>query len=386
MPDVGRFEGRAEVLRYGRLLTDDPTYPGRQHWIGQSLVEGDSEQCQVRSYGMVTGRSKEASARYARLATTPIDWRKSTATGASATGFGSAGAAISWRAFSTMSSPLNRRTALKWLVRGCRPRARRRVCARASHPGAVPPTAVPPPPAPWRRPPTSVPATAKLPRRRPRRRRRRRHAALCHADRAHVAGHAHYSGGAVRQRLPGLRHAHRLRRRSHAEAAPRGELGRQLRLQADQAEPAQRRAVPRRPRIHQRRRQVELSPHARPKNNSLLGAYSKLIADIGTPDKSTVLLTFDQPRGIFDLFAWANMQQLETLEGPDPDPGGRHRSVQAGGVSPGQSMSFSRNPSYWDSGKPYVDELQFTFTRTARRASCSSRPCNGRDDVPARAR
>ena len=59
MPDVGRFEGRAEVLRYGRLLTDDPTYPGRQHWIGQSLVEGDSEQCQVRSYGMVTGRSSD---------------------------------------------------------------------------------------------------------------------------------------------------------------------------------------------------------------------------------------------------------------------------------------------------------------------------------------
>jgi SnoaL-like protein len=59
MPDVGRFEGRSEVLRYGRLLTDDPTYPGRQHWIGQSLLEGDTERCRVRSYGMVTGRSKD---------------------------------------------------------------------------------------------------------------------------------------------------------------------------------------------------------------------------------------------------------------------------------------------------------------------------------------
>lgn len=56
---VGRFEGRSEVLRYGRLVTDDPTYPGRQHWIGQSLFDGDSERCQVRSYGMVTGRSKD---------------------------------------------------------------------------------------------------------------------------------------------------------------------------------------------------------------------------------------------------------------------------------------------------------------------------------------
>ena len=59
MPDVGRFEGNAEVLRYGKLLTDDPTYPGRQHWVGQSLFDGDTERCQVRSYGMVTGRSRD---------------------------------------------------------------------------------------------------------------------------------------------------------------------------------------------------------------------------------------------------------------------------------------------------------------------------------------
>jgi hypothetical protein len=57
MPDVGRFEGRDEVFRYGKLLTDDPAYPGRQHWIGQSLFDGDAERCRVQSYAMVTGRS-----------------------------------------------------------------------------------------------------------------------------------------------------------------------------------------------------------------------------------------------------------------------------------------------------------------------------------------
>src|SRR5215207_4871163 len=56
MPGVGRFEGRPEVLRYGKLLTDDPGYPGRQHFIAQSLFEGDSAQCRVRSYAMVTSR------------------------------------------------------------------------------------------------------------------------------------------------------------------------------------------------------------------------------------------------------------------------------------------------------------------------------------------
>lgn len=59
MPGVGRFEGRDEVLRYGKLLTDDPAYPGRQHWIGQSLFEGDAEHCRVQSYAMVTGRSQD---------------------------------------------------------------------------------------------------------------------------------------------------------------------------------------------------------------------------------------------------------------------------------------------------------------------------------------
>jgi hypothetical protein len=57
MPGVGRFEGRDEVRRYGRLLTDDTAYPGRQHWIGQSLVQGDATRCKVRSYAMVTLRS-----------------------------------------------------------------------------------------------------------------------------------------------------------------------------------------------------------------------------------------------------------------------------------------------------------------------------------------
>jgi hypothetical protein len=56
MPGVGRFEGRQEVRRYAKMLTDDPAYPGRQHWIGQSLVQADASGCSVRSYAMVTRR------------------------------------------------------------------------------------------------------------------------------------------------------------------------------------------------------------------------------------------------------------------------------------------------------------------------------------------
>ncbi len=61
MPGVGRFEGRAEVLRYAKLLTDDPAYPGRQHWVGQSLIEGNDSACRVRSYAMVTTRPRAGS-------------------------------------------------------------------------------------------------------------------------------------------------------------------------------------------------------------------------------------------------------------------------------------------------------------------------------------
>jgi hypothetical protein len=59
MPGVGRFVGRAEVLRYGKLLTDDPAYPGRQHFIAQSLFDGDGNRCRVRSYAMVTSRKSD---------------------------------------------------------------------------------------------------------------------------------------------------------------------------------------------------------------------------------------------------------------------------------------------------------------------------------------
>ena len=61
MPGVGRFEGRPEVLRYGKLLTDDAAYPGRQHFIAQSLFDGNAERCSVRSYAMVTSRQADGS-------------------------------------------------------------------------------------------------------------------------------------------------------------------------------------------------------------------------------------------------------------------------------------------------------------------------------------
>jgi hypothetical protein len=38
---------------------DDPAYPGRQHFIAQSLFDGDGNRCRVRSYAMVTSRKPD---------------------------------------------------------------------------------------------------------------------------------------------------------------------------------------------------------------------------------------------------------------------------------------------------------------------------------------
>jgi uncharacterized protein (TIGR02246 family) len=59
MPGVGSFEGRAEVRRYAEMLTGDPKYPGRQHFVSQSIFDGDSERCRVQSYGWVTRRGAD---------------------------------------------------------------------------------------------------------------------------------------------------------------------------------------------------------------------------------------------------------------------------------------------------------------------------------------
>jgi len=51
-PDV--WEGRDGVRRLGERFRDVPDFPGRQHHVGQILVEGDGERCSARSFAFVT--------------------------------------------------------------------------------------------------------------------------------------------------------------------------------------------------------------------------------------------------------------------------------------------------------------------------------------------
>lgn len=91
-------------------------------------------------------------------------------------------------------------------------------------------------------------------------------------------------------------------------------------------------------------------------------ALSAWFADIQTPDKYTVILKSDVPRvGFFDALEYLYIADRESLERPD-------FKTKVVGTGPfmwseyqqGVSLRMDRNPNYWESGKPYLDALQFS--------------------------
>jgi hypothetical protein len=46
------FEGPEAALEFSRALASDPTFPGRQHWAGQTLFLRDGDVLLARSFGM----------------------------------------------------------------------------------------------------------------------------------------------------------------------------------------------------------------------------------------------------------------------------------------------------------------------------------------------
>lgn len=52
--DPDRWEGQEGVRRLAEHYRNAPGFPGRQHHVSQSLVEGDAERCTVKSFAFVT--------------------------------------------------------------------------------------------------------------------------------------------------------------------------------------------------------------------------------------------------------------------------------------------------------------------------------------------
>jgi len=93
--------------------------------------------------------------------------------------------------------------------------------------------------------------------------------------------------------------------------------------------------------------------------------FSKWFQRISTPDDHTVVLQLDAPRPTaLDLFDQLNMVDQDTLNGPNasttavgtgPFKWGEHRQ--------GESVTFTKNSAYWQTGRPYLDGVEVDITQ-----------------------
>jgi peptide/nickel transport system substrate-binding protein len=93
--------------------------------------------------------------------------------------------------------------------------------------------------------------------------------------------------------------------------------------------------------------------------NGTLVSSTVFLQEIETPDKYTLLLNFAQPwPGFFDV--------LETINIIDPQSDVKARPVGTGPFTfteyaPGDHLRMAKNKSYWQTGKPYFDEIAVQF-------------------------
>jgi peptide/nickel transport system substrate-binding protein len=92
---------------------------------------------------------------------------------------------------------------------------------------------------------------------------------------------------------------------------------------------------------------------------------SNWFATIEMPDKYTIVLKSEQPRPlVFDFFQYFNMIEKDTAEGPDS----KSKLVGTGPFAlvewvQGDHLSLTKNTSYWQSGIPYLDNVQVSILR-----------------------
>ena len=91
---------------------------------------------------------------------------------------------------------------------------------------------------------------------------------------------------------------------------------------------------------------------------------------IETPDKNTVILKSEAPRpALFDMLEYMNIADRVTMEGPEA-------ATKAVGTGPfmygewvqGDHQRYVKNKNYWQSGKPYLDELYFQVIKDPQAA------------------
>jgi ketosteroid isomerase-like protein len=52
------WQGANGVREFAEHFANDPVFPGRQHHISQTVIEGEDDHASVRSYGLITHRMR----------------------------------------------------------------------------------------------------------------------------------------------------------------------------------------------------------------------------------------------------------------------------------------------------------------------------------------
>ncbi len=106
-----------------------------------------------------------------------------------------------------------------------------------------------------------------------------------------------------------------------------------------------------------------------PESGALVGTSGfDLIANVETPDDLTTVLTYSEPYpGYLDQFAYGLFPRHATGEPTDMANWEWNRNPVTAGPfilsnwASGESISFTRNPNYFEEGKPYLDGLVFAI-------------------------
>jgi peptide/nickel transport system substrate-binding protein len=105
---------------------------------------------------------------------------------------------------------------------------------------------------------------------------------------------------------------------------------------------------------------------ADPKHASFatMGVLNRWFPSVETPDANTAILRSESPRPMaFDYFEWFSIQDRIEMANPAE---GQRKMIGTGpfklaDYKEGLSERIVKNPSYWQNGKPYLDEIEFTF-------------------------
>ncbi|HKH68637.1 MAG TPA: ABC transporter substrate-binding protein [Reyranella sp.] len=95
--------------------------------------------------------------------------------------------------------------------------------------------------------------------------------------------------------------------------------------------------------------------------NGNLPPLFAFLKEVEAPDKNTLILNFDQAKpAAFDILNFVNIV--------DPQSEPKERPVGTGPFTfgewaSGDHLRLIKNPSYWDTGKPYLDEIVFQYIK-----------------------